>query len=43
MGEEGPSFAGAIQPYQAYLILADGTSLATTGFPFAEIEPQSDL
>jgi FAD:protein FMN transferase len=39
MGEEGPAFAAAIQPYEAYLILADGTSLSTSGFPFGEIEP----
>jgi FAD:protein FMN transferase len=40
MGEEGPAFARAIQPYEAYLILADGTSLTTPGFPFGEIEPR---
>jgi FAD:protein FMN transferase len=39
MGEEGPAFATAIQPYEAYLILADGTSLATSGFSFGELEP----
>jgi thiamine biosynthesis lipoprotein len=40
MGEEGPAFVTAIQPFEAYLMLADGTSLATSGFPFGEIEPE---
>jgi thiamine biosynthesis lipoprotein len=40
MGEEGPAFAATIRPYEAYLILADGTSLTTPGFPFGATEPQ---
>ena len=39
MGGEGPAFATAIYPYEAYLILADGNSLATSGFPFGEVGP----
>ena len=39
MGEDGSAFAAALHPYAAYLILDDGTSLATDGFPFGEIEP----
>jgi FAD:protein FMN transferase len=39
MGGEGPGFAAAIAPHEAYVILADGSSLATGGFPFGEVEP----
>jgi FAD:protein FMN transferase len=41
MGEQGPAFAAAIHPFEAYLILADGTSVATPGFPFGEVEPET--
>ena len=40
MGEGGPGFATAIYPFEAFLILGDGSSLATAGFPFGEVEPQ---
>jgi len=39
MGEQGPGFAAMLHPYESFLILADGTSLSTPGFPLGEIEP----
>jgi FAD:protein FMN transferase len=35
MGEQGPGWTAMLRPYEALCILADGSSLATAGFPFA--------
>ena len=35
MGEQGPGWTATLRPYEALCILADGSSLATAGFPFA--------
>jgi thiamine biosynthesis lipoprotein len=39
MGEQGPAWVAGLWAYQALLIVPDGTSLATPGFPFGVIEP----
>ncbi|HEX4518587.1 MAG TPA: FAD:protein FMN transferase [Gaiellaceae bacterium] len=35
MGEQGPGWTSMLRPYEALCILADGSSLATAGFPLA--------
>jgi FAD:protein FMN transferase len=36
MGEHGAAWASTRGPYQTFAILGDGTSVATSGFPFGE-------
>jgi thiamine biosynthesis lipoprotein len=36
MGEAGPEWTRTLAPYEAFTILADGTSLSTAGFPRAD-------
>ncbi len=38
MGGQGPGWTAMLRPYEAFCILADGSSLATAGFPFAPPE-----
>jgi len=33
MGEDGPEWTRGLAPYEAFTVLADGTSLSTAGFP----------
>ncbi len=36
MGEQGPGWTASLRPYEAFCILADGSSLSTAGFPLAD-------
>ena len=35
MGEHGPGWTASLRPYEAFCILADGSTLSTAGFPLA--------
>ncbi len=43
MGEQGPGWTASLRPYEAFCILADGSSLSTNGFPLAEILGERDF